>query len=109
MHLNQSQTIIEKFEISVQKLDKYCSDFWKRENVMWNQMKDLGLNVRPESEQTMNKYGNQRIFKNENSRNEKFSYHFNMPNAHRAYLKAITDDKKIFIANIVPHLDTVTG
>ncbi len=79
------------------------------DNVMWNQIKDLGLNVRPESEKTLRKYGYQRKFKNENDRNEQFSYHFDMPNASRAYLKAITHDKKIFIANIVPHLDNVTG
>ena len=83
--------------------------FVVREHVMWNQIKDLGLNVRPESERTLRKYGNQRRFKNEYNKNEIFSYHFDMPRDSRAYLKEVIEEKKIFIANIVSHLDTVQG
>jgi len=109
LRMNQSQTIMGKFESSVEKLNKYCSQYWKRENVMWNQIKDLGLNVRPESTQTLQKFGHERRFKNENNSNEQFSYHFDMPNANRAYVKPLTEDKKFFIANIVSHLNTITG
>jgi len=105
---NTSTTVCNKFEASIEKLNRYCIEYWKRNNVMWLQIRELGLTVRPESKQTMSAYGNQRLFKNETGSTEEFSYHFDVPGTRRAYIKSLDSSKKFFVAAIVYHLDIVS-
>ena len=44
------ESSVNKLESSVNKLDDYCKKYWYREHVMWNQIKDLGLNAIPVNE-----------------------------------------------------------
>lgn len=106
---NNSETLWVKFYNIVYCLHSYACSFWNREKVMWSKLNEkFNLNIRPESEVTLSKYGMQRSFHNELGKSEIFTYHFDMSKSLRGYLKEVPDRKIFFIGEITQHLDIVT-
>ncbi|EQC1055765.1 hypothetical protein ACY2HK_002481 [Providencia rettgeri] len=95
-----------KMERSFQILNNYCEEYWKFGNLRSTVICDLGLHLRPDSEITMNKYGEQRDFKNEINETERFTLHFDVSEGERSYIKGLTQEKKIFVAYVGAHLST---
>ncbi|MBU4682936.1 hypothetical protein KC222_13065 [Cedecea davisae] len=97
---------IKKLERSFTILNEYCLTHWKFGSLRSSSITDMGLHVRPDSEITMQMYGEQRFFRNENNTAEQFTLHFDVSEGERAYIKGLTDDKTIFVAYVGPHLST---
>jgi hypothetical protein len=107
LRLNPTTSVFNKIERAISALDGYAVKYWKRDAVMWSAFnKEYSVKVRPETDKTLSKHGDCRHFVNEEGNKELYSLHFDMPNAHRGYLKEIKATKKIFISTIVPHLPT---
>jgi len=98
--LNQLERAMDIFQ-------QYCDNHW---GDSFNKAKitRLGISIKDESPETMkvDKYYRQRNFINENGNIENMPFHFNISDDHRGNIKA-TGDKKIFIAYLGYHLDTV--
>lgn len=109
LKLNKVESLWSRFYNIVSSFNSYSHDFWKRENVMWSKLNEkFNLNVRPESDITLSKYGSQRNFNNENGCKEIFSYHFDMSKSLRGYVKEMPLSKSFYIAEITHHLDIAT-
>lgn len=94
-------------------LNKYCKEYWKFGEIRLPHIKQLGVTtIKPESEQTLNKFGDERKFIDYDGKRSKdpYSVHFNLPEEKRCYLKGFVDEndsKKIYIAYVGKHLRTV--
>ncbi|CAK1803518.1 conserved hypothetical protein [Vibrio crassostreae] len=99
-------TKIRKLDRSIDILNKYCISHWKVGKLRYSAIAELGLHLRPESESTLQQFGEQRVFLNEDGDTEQFSLHFDISEGERAYIKGITEDKNIFISKICNHLST---
>jgi len=97
---------IIKMERSFKILNDYCENYWKFGSLRSSAICELGLHLRPESDTTMQMYGEQRNFKNENGITEQCTLHFDVSEGERSYIKGLTQEKKIFIAYVGPHLST---
>lgn len=97
---------IIKMERSFQILNDYCENYWKFGSLRSSAICELGLHLRPESDTTMQMFGEQRNFKNEEGITEQFTLHFDVSEGERSYLKGLTQAKEIFIAYVGPHLST---
>jgi hypothetical protein len=95
-----------KLKRSFDILEEYCIEYWTFGGIKHSVINDLGLNARPESSTTMQKYGDQRKFKNEMDEVETFSIHFDVSESERAYFKGVKEDFSIYIAYIGNHLST---
>ncbi|MCY9805358.1 hypothetical protein OTK51_18195 [Vibrio scophthalmi] len=98
---------LHQLERAMAVFEDYCNNHW---GAGFNKAKitRLGIKIKDESSETMNveKYYKQRNFTNENGDIENIPLHFNISEDHRGNIKA-TSDKKIFIAYLGYHLDTV--
>ncbi|EHU2502374.1 hypothetical protein VXQ12_08855 [Acinetobacter baumannii] len=100
--------LVRNFEI----MQLYCEKFWHFGNLRISHLKDLGLTtIKPESDVTLSKFGSQRLFIDHNGvrSTEPYSFHFNLPDFKRCYIKGIEEDgkRKILVAYIGEHLSTV--
>ncbi|NHI00681.1 hypothetical protein [Oceanimonas sp. MB9] len=96
--LNQLDRAMGIFQI-------YCDNYWKN-SFRRHVITKLGVHIKDESEQTMNRYGDQRLFLNENGEKEIIPLHFNISEDFRGYIKP-AEENKIFLAYLGPHLSTV--
>lgn len=101
---------INKINDFISKINNFCITYWKSDEVNWfllNKVKSI--NVRPESDDTLNKYSSERTAKNEHNENEVFSLHLDIRGtSEKIYLKPLYETKKIFIAFITTkHLKTM--
>lgn len=88
-------------------LHKYCTESWKFGAIRRSHISAYGVNVKDESEATMNKYGEERNFKDQNGNIAQYRFHFNLTDGERIYIGGIDSKKQIFIAYIGNHLRTV--
>lgn len=94
-------------------LNGYCENSWKFGEIRLSHIKQLGVTtIKPESDQTLSKFGAERKFIDSNGKRSKdpFSIHFNLPDDKRCYIKGFIDEnnnKKILIAYVGKHLRTV--
>ncbi|MCU8004384.1 hypothetical protein [Shewanella sp. SM96] len=97
---------LRRLQRSLDILESYCNTKWLFGSLKHSMINDMGLVIRPESKSTMELYGEQRLFKNEENISECFSIHFDISDGERAYIKGITNNRSIFIAYIGTHLST---
>lgn len=100
-----NQGKLNQLERSMRIFQDYCNDKWEgpfKRQVLTK----LGVAVKDESEQTMSKYGEQRVFLNEVGMKEIIPLHFNISDDFRGNIKP-TENNEIFIAYLGPHLSTV--
>ncbi|MFW9735056.1 hypothetical protein V3H21_02000 [Vibrio parahaemolyticus] len=100
-----NQGKLSQLERAMSIFQKYCDEKWK-DTFKRQAITRLGVAIKDESSKTMEKYGNQRNFLNENGQKEIIQLHFNISEDFRGNIKP-TDDKKIYIAYLGPHLSTV--
>ncbi|HHP0465038.1 TPA: hypothetical protein ACRZZI_002640 [Vibrio harveyi] len=100
-----NQGKLSQLERAMSIFQKYCDEKWK-DTFKRQTITRLGVAIKDESDQTMQRYGNQRNFVNENGQKEIIQLHFNISEDFRGNIKP-TDDKKIYIAYLGPHLSTV--
>ncbi|HCG6971632.1 TPA: hypothetical protein NJ334_002730 [Vibrio parahaemolyticus] len=100
-----NQGKLNQLERAMSIFQTYCENHWKS-TFKRQTITKLGVAVKDESDKTMEKYGNQRNFVNENGQKEIIQLHFNISEDFRGNIKPI-DNKKIYIAYLGPHLSTV--
>ncbi|EOX3333845.1 hypothetical protein ACPFTV_000743 [Vibrio cholerae] len=100
-----NQGKLNQLERAMSIFQQYCKNYWNGTFRM-QAITKLGVAIKDETKQTMAKYGNQRIFENENGQNEIIQLHFNISEDFRGNIKP-TNNKKIYIAYLGPHLSTV--
>lgn len=99
---------LRKLKEIMDVFEYFCLEKWNDPaSFQFRKLKQLNVNVRPESVATMTKYGRQRNFVNEIGEREQYTLHFDIWDDWRGYIKQIPE-KKIFIGNIVTHLSTST-
>lgn len=108
----EDKTLIKALDKNFKIMENYCQNHWKFGKLRIIALKELGLNsIKPESEPTLLKYGNQRLFNDHNGirQTEPFSIHFNLPDFRRCYIKEINEnnEKKILVGYVGEHLSTV--
>lgn len=98
---------LNSLERAMKIFNVFCQKHWKGKFFRKNLISELGVKIKDESDRTMEKYGHQRNFRNENGKKEIIPLHFNISQDYRGNIKA-TEDKKIYIAYLGHHLSTVT-
>ena len=98
--------ILNKIYDSCTKMQEYCVHVWKFGELRKAHLRDLGLIIKDESDPTMDKYGYERDFTNQDGNKERFRLHFNIDDGDRAYISGISTSKKIYIAYMGRHLRT---
>ncbi|MGF1903180.1 hypothetical protein [Aliivibrio sifiae] len=97
---------LKSLERSMKIFNTFCQKHWRGSVFRKHLITELGVTIKGESEQTMDKYGHQRNFKNEHGKKEIIPLHFNISDDHRGNIKPI-EGKKIYIAYLGMHLSTV--
>lgn len=81
-------------------------------SVSWSKSKSPNpsypVKVRGESQATMNKHGNERMFRSSADNVEIFEKHANLRDGHRLHLREVRDQRRIEIGYIGPHLRIVS-
>ena len=98
--------ILNKIYDSCTKMQEYCVDVWQFGELRKAHLRDLGLIIKDESDSTMDKYGSERDFTNQDGNTERFRLHFNIDDGDRAYISGISASKTIYIAYMGRHLRT---
>lgn len=88
-------------------LNNYCTDAWKFGEIRRSHVIEKGVILKDESEPTMQRYGDERFFRNHIGESQQYRFHFNITDSIRAYIGGISTERKIFIAYLGNHLRTV--
>lgn len=100
-------SILNKIYELICHLNSYCTDIWKFGEIRRSHIIEKGVMLKDESEPTMQRYGDERIFRNHVGESQQYRLHFNITDSIRGYIGGISDERKIFIAYLGNHLRTV--
>lgn len=100
-------SILNNIYNSCKILEEYCATKWHSGGIRRTHISSLGLTIKNESNVTMDKFGEERKFKNSNEETETYRFHFNITNDTRGYIGSMPNERKIYIAYLGAHLRTV--